>query len=549
MSERMKLIKSIFAKTKISLSYRKKLFKGILNVLFVFFCLFILALSIRGLPGSPSAKELNSNKWIEYGPLELSPERGRYALLYSVLENGSFYFSTDIARFASPDVGYSKGHYVSLFAPTVSYIAMPGYIIGKYFGNAQFGSFAVIALFAVINMLLIRAIAVRLGAHPLAALIASMTFLFATPAFAYATTLYQHHISTFLILTCLYLLIRYRSVFSLMIIWILYAIAVTVDYPNFFMMLPVGFFALTRMISLARQNGQISISLSLLKILSFGGVILPMVLFLLFNQLSYGNPLQLSGTLPYVSQIDVNGKPAALTEIQEYEKSLETSPTTNNASLGFFQNRNILNGMYVIFLSPERGILIFTPVILLGFAGIVLLLKKENSPYIPLLIGVLGFNIVLYSMWGDPHGGWAYGARYIIPGYAILSIFIAKLLTAWQRRNLFLLLFFVLLSYSIGVNTLGALTSSSNPPKSEALYLEKTYHLPQPYTYQRNIELLNVNTSKSFVYQTFAVNYISAWDYYTYIYILLVISSAFLLAVYRVSYQEVRSKNQESRDV
>src|SRR5882672_620804 len=103
------------------------------NIFLVVFMSIILALSVRGLPGNPTPTELNTSYWKENGPFELSPERGRYALLYALVENHSFHLPADIAKFTAPDVGYQNNNYVSIFAPSVSLISVPGYIIGKYF--------------------------------------------------------------------------------------------------------------------------------------------------------------------------------------------------------------------------------------------------------------------------------------------------------------------------------------------------------------------------------------------------------------------------------
>src|SRR6185437_15182474 len=276
---------------------KSRKFKVIGYLLFTLFCAIILTLSVRGLPGTPDLTQLNRLTWKDNGPLELSPERGRYALTYAIVELHQFSFPPALARFAAPDVGYYHGKYVSLFAPGVSFIIIPGYIIGKYFGFAQVGSFAVIALFALFNVFLIRAIAVRLGAHPLAGLIAGLTFLFATPAFAYSVTLYQHHISTFLILASLYLLISFDSFWSLALIWIMCGLSVSVDYPNFFMMLPIGIGAFGKIFLAKTDMSKINLSVSLPKLFSLVAIIFPILFFLWSNFVSYGNPTQLAGTV------------------------------------------------------------------------------------------------------------------------------------------------------------------------------------------------------------------------------------------------------------
>lgn len=503
------------------------------------FCVIVLALSVRGIAGNPTAPELNRLIWKDNGPLELSPERGRFALMYAVAEEKSFSFSPDLARFAAPDVAYTAGKYVSLFAPAVSYIAVPGYLVGKMFGLAQVGAFATIALFALINMYLIRAIAIKVGAHPVAATLGALTFLFATPAFAYAVTLYQHHISTFLILASLYLLIRYNSIWSLMGIWLLCAASIPVDYPNLFMMLPIGVAALGKVFMTKREEGKVKITIPILRVLSVAVMALPLAFFLWFNTMSYGNPFTLSGTIERSIEVKADGSPVLESQriIEELKKAGQPIPSASDFSksnfLAFFNPRQMMNGMYEHFISQDRGMIYFTPVILLGFIGIIYAIRKR-MPHVGLFVAIIGFNVLLYSMWDDPYGGWAFGSRYLIPAYAILSIFIGYILSKWHRYNLFLLAFFALFSYSIAVNTLGAITSNRNPPRVEAVALSEITKQEEPYTYMRNVNLLNRNLSKSYVYETYVSNSMTAWQYYTFLTAFIIIVSAFLLTVFKV---------------
>lgn len=497
----------------------------------VVFCALILTLGIRGIPGNPTATSLNQNQWKDYGPLELSPERGRYALLYSIVEDKSFKFSVDLARFVMPDVAYTNGHYASLFAPSVSIISLPGYVIGRYFGLAQVGSFVVVAVFALLNFWLIRLIAMRLGATATAASLGGLIFIFATPAFSYAVTLYQHHITTFLILLSIYLLMRFNNILSLFVIWIIIAFSVTVDYPNFFMLLPIGLFAFGRIFHIEKYRDQIKVHVKLFKFLTIAGVIFPLLFFLWFNKQSYDNPFQLSGALQRTINIDSKGKPVEPKRANVNNKEDKSIDTSNSVALVFFNNRNITNGMYIFFLSPDRGMLVFTPIILFGFPGLILALRKKVK-YTTLLFAILGINILIYSMWGDPYGGWAFGSRYLIPGYAILAIFISLLLTYRRHDLLLLILFYIILSYSFAVNTLGAITSNKNPPKIEAVAMERQFHTPQPYTYERNKLMLDSNSTKSFVYSTYLRSYMNAWEYYSMIISFLIVISGILLIFY-----------------
>src|SRR3989344_9016173 len=160
---------------------KKIILKTVFNTIFFLFIVVILAISLRGNLGNPNSKEMNSKDWKQDGPFELSPERGRMALTYSLVENNSFIFDLDIAKFVAPDVAQrADGKYVSLFASGVSFTAIPGYVIGKYFGASQVGAYATSAVFALFNVILIYLISKRLGARKSASAVASLVFLFAT---------------------------------------------------------------------------------------------------------------------------------------------------------------------------------------------------------------------------------------------------------------------------------------------------------------------------------------------------------------------------------
>ena len=503
-----------------------------LFLLFIF-CAIILTLTLRGISANPTSEILNQDSWKDDGPFELSPERGRFALTYSIIEDKSFSFSIPLASFVIPDLGFINGKYVSLFAPGVSYLVIPGYWLGKYLGISQVGTYALISLFALTNVLLIRAIAIRLGASQLASTIASIIFIFATPAFAYAVSLYQHHISTFLILFSIYILVRFKGIWTLFLIWFLCAASIPIDYPNLFLMLPIGLFALGRFIYLVSDETKIKINIKMLGFLTFATALIPLIFFLWFNKVSYQNPLQFSGTVSSVSGIDAEGKPTAPLKVnnnQEASRLYIEPEKQQKSAIGFFKTRNLLNGFYIHLLSPDRGIIFYTPVVLFGIAGLYLLTNR-NQKVLSLFLGIIAINLILYSMWGDPYGGYAFGSRYLIPAYAILSITTAIVLTQWRKNTKFIIIFLIILSYSLAINTIGAITTNRNPPKIEAIPLEKLSGVEEKYTFQRNFEYLAKKGSKSFIFNTYVNKYMSPWQYYLYISFLL-ISSSTLMVIY-----------------
>lgn len=511
-----------------------KAFKIILLSVFLLLIVVIQAFSIRGSMGNPTPKELQRTNWRDSGVFEVSPERGRYGLLYSIVEDKSFYFSVDIARFILPDLGYKNGNYVSLFAPAVSFIAIPGYLIGKYFGMAQVGAFAIISLFAFINFLLIKNIATKLGAKDLPSWIGAIVFLFATPAYAYSVNLYQHQISTFLILSASYLIIATKKVWPLFFVYFLCAMSIPVDYPNLILMFPIGVYGLQRLVSIEKIKSLFSVKIHIFSLLVFLGIVAPLLFFGWFNLKSYGNALQFSGTVGGVHEIDNEGKPGVPErEISKTREDLFEDPEKQQKSaLKFFKPRNILNGMYIHLLSPDRGILYFSPIMVFGIFGIYFLYKKNNK-FLPMLIAIVGANLILYSMWGDPWGGWSFGSRYMIPSYAIVSIFIAIAITEVKRKWIFLLIFYPILIYSAGINTLGAITTSANPPKIEAVALESISGRSERYSFDRNWEYLRSGHSKALIYKEWAYNYISTVEYfYLVLGLITALSSSLIIGVF-----------------
>lgn len=502
--------------------------KNLTNIIFILFCSLILALSLRGNFGNPAIESSLDERWTEEGPFELSPERSRYALTYSLVEDGSFRFGIPLARFILPDVGFHNNQYVSLFAPGVSFLIIPGYLIGKTLSISQVGTYATIALFALTNAFLIKAVATRMGAHPLAAALSGLIFLFGSPAFAYAVSLYQHHISVLGMLLSLYALLLWHPFWSPALVWFLTASSISVDYPNGLMMLPFAIYTLMRIASVRKVKDKLALDINLKGIMAMLIMLFPIIFFIWTNLRSYGNPFQLAGTVQGVREIDENGYPVEKVIDGDETISITQEARSEKKAIGFFKTRNMFNGLLVHTVSPDRGIIWYTPVVLFGIAGAVWSSRKKPA-ITSLMLAVIGVNLTLYSMWGDPWGGWAFGSRYLIPSYALLSVFIGLALTQLKKRRLFLIVFFLILSYSLAVNSLGALTTSKLPPKGEAIQLGQTYLREEKYTFLRNWDHLNSKGSKSFLFRLFASRVVSARTYYFLITSLLIVSSGIAL--------------------
>src|SRR5437867_400724 len=106
------------------------------------------ALTLKGVYGNPVPHDIKNNLDQATKPLELSPERGRFALTMSLAEYHSFSLSRELADAVFPDVGYIDGKFYTYFVPGVSLLAVPFYLIGKQYYLAQVATFSIIPIFA-----------------------------------------------------------------------------------------------------------------------------------------------------------------------------------------------------------------------------------------------------------------------------------------------------------------------------------------------------------------------------------------------------------------
>lgn len=485
-----------------------------LTILASLLVLAAIAVSMKSKTGNPSVTELNSPAWMQTGPLELSPERSRFALLYSLVEHGSFQFSTEVARLATPDLGYFNGKYVSLFAPGTSLLMIPGYLVGKYFGSAHVGATMIIGLFASLNVLCIFLILTRLQVSRIASFIGSLIFLVATPALTYAGVMYQHHASTFMLLISVYLALGKRSVWSLSGIFLAFGFSALIDVPNVFFILPVLIYAWFSFVIITNTKQGVTIEFNPRILLSIVAICIPIGIYLTINHYSYGNMFQLSNTVTHIQALDESGKPmVGRGADNRSEQDIQNLGARKRSALNFFKSRHLLNGIYAFTISPDRGVFVFAPIVLLGFFGVVALLKK-NKHLTQALLSVICLNVLLYSMRSDPWGGWGFGSRYLIPSYAIFAIFLGTALEHYRKRVGFLLLFLLISGYSIYVNVAGAISSTANPPQVEVLSIEALSHRRERYSFDRNIEYLQQGKSKSIVYQTLLKPYLTPWEYF-----------------------------------
>ena len=535
----------------------KKIYNFIPKLFFIVFLIFVtfislgvILLSFRGNVDPDHNirfQNIFESKVTEAGsPFEVSISSGRYALVESIVKNRSFIFSEAIAKFASPDVIYTKLGFSSVFTPGVSIVAVPFYLLGSHFGYPQIGTYLLNPFVGLINVFLIAYLAYLVTKNKYLALSSGLIFLFGTNAFSYLFTLTQHHLSISLILIGIIISYSENIVIVNIITGILLGIGVLIDFPNIFLLSSIfiydlsnNFYIFYASVLLNTISTKKSVSLSILAASPF------LLFFGIYNQITTCSPTKLAQFVCITDYFSKN-TPSPYKNNQKLPVNIEESKSVVNPIVDIpFKTRKMLNGFIILFLSDERSWLHYAPILLFGIYGFIIYLKNNSSSLLSKIgLSIITVNIITYTMFGDVWGGWAFGPRYLLPSAAILSIFITYPFTLQIKKFwkifLFLIMLFLIFA-SININTIASVTTSALPPKQEAMNLLT----PIPYDLELNYSLLDQNKSSSLLYNVYFKNYFSATEYTDFITIIIffeITSILFLAEISKIKLFKNQSK-------
>ncbi len=497
--------------------------KDKLAVIFLIFIgILFYSLTIKGVLGNPRPEDFKNKLDQKSQALELSPERGRFANTLALAEFHTYDLGQVLADAVYPDVGVYNGKFFSFFAPGVSYLALPFYLLGRKFNMSLTGAFSLVPLLAIFNMLLIFFISRKIFKLPSwAAAFASLVFGFGSTAWSYAITLYQHQFTVFFMLSSFLAAYQYKNSGRSGFLWglwvfLAYGLAITVDYPNAVLLLPVVVYFLAVSVRFVKDKLDLKILIRPAMFISVISLFAVGAWNAYHNQVNFGSWKKLSGELvdySTIKELDLAGRPdsnAALTQLSE-QKGLQS----------FFREVNVPFSFYTLTVSPDRGLFVFAPIFLLALFGI----RRGKSYGLEqgILLSLAAVNLFLYSSWGDPWGGWAYGPRYLIPSMAVLSIFVAVFASqnskVWRK-----VIVFALVAYSSLIAVIGALTTNAIPPKIEAVSLPD-----KRYNFLFNWALVKKGESSSLLYNTYFKYHLSLMEYMLVIYGALVLIMVVIL--------------------
>jgi len=473
----------------------------------------LLAGSLRGWP------DLTTQDMSPGSPFESSNNNSRYALVQAMVHDRTFILDTEKARFSSPDVSKLGDRYFSIFTPGVSFLGLPFYLAGRFLGNPQLVTYLSVTLLALVNFFLVVLLARRLGATVPASLLSGSLFLFGSNALSYATTFTQHHPSTTVILLSLLISGARLSLWRDLLFGLLFGIGLLLDIPNVFFLAPPAVYLMYRHFEFNYRNPLLSVRFNPRFLVTFLGIAAGILVLIWYNLGTTGSPFLLAQFVGTTDDFVFNPVGPDPTTLVQEESQIVRLP---------LNTRKQLNGFYTLLVSNERGWFYYSSFIVFGLWGLYEAYRRQQSRNSALLyISLISVMLVIYSMFGDPWGGWSFGPRYLIPATAVACIPIGLIVTRFRKNLAFTILFWAAALWSIFLSSLGALTTNLIPPKKEASGLSVYI----PYTPLRNVEMMNQGRTSSLFYNTFLVG-IGTLDSRRYISIYAFVAFSLIILLY-----------------
>ncbi|MCB9418827.1 MAG: hypothetical protein H6667_03425 [Ardenticatenaceae bacterium] len=389
--------------------------------LFVFFCSFYL-LTARGI-------------------LSVPDEIINFLTVRSLAETGSFVIDVDCAALHEFVQIRPDGQCYGKYDPGMSITSLPWYWIGRWVSGAapaDYESFSMARLWVstfnqfvtAATCVVLYGIAYQMTKSSKQALELAFLFGLATLAWPYATTYFAQPLVGLLLATAVFLLLKPLNKLAVIGAGMLLGWACITRLETLpLTLLVVGYAAYKTYHQTAswRQTRQQIFRL-------FIPVFLALLIYLWLNQIRSS----------YV-----------------YQSGYAGESWTNRFDLGLFG----------LLFSSGRGLIFYSPLILLAVPGLVLLWRQSFQAETMLITALFLIQLGTYASWWSWEGGWAWGPRFLVTTQPFLLLGLLPWLEM-NRVRPFLLLLFIL---GFGVQIIGVTTSPL------------TYLLRTDYSYQETL--------------------------------------------------------------
>ena len=351
----------------------------------------------------------------------------------------------------SPDTFLFDGKYFSDYSPGQSLVSFPFAIVGfildggvlKPSGFAVLSDELFLAVCAGAASFLVYRISLWYSGR-LESLLAGLTLALGTAVWPFAATTYDHTATLVFSLLSTYLVMRHsrnaESDWNLVFAGLALGVSALIDYVSMLLAFPLLAYLLVKNRESDHRAWVKRLSTFIGPFLAVAGVNL------VYNYVNFGSAI----TFP--------------------EQFFKGAPKSSLAGLlSRFSLASLASHVVFNLISPYRGLLLLSPVLILGMYGLYKMVTlNEYRLDSVLFISLFVMNLLPYSAWDDWDGGWSYGPRFLIYGLPYLVIPIGFVL--WKNRSrLARILFAGLFSISSVLQGAGAFVGAAQPSSSNML--------------------------------------------------------------------------------
>jgi hypothetical protein len=295
------------------------------------------------------------------------------------------------------------GHYYSMWYPLQSILALPLVAIGLALSQRfnlpegyMAGAFALILppLYTAATTALVVLLAFRLGSDRQGAYIAALSYAFCTISSAYAREFYPEPLIAVLTILSVYLIFG-TSVRSQLSGSFIAGLALLAK-PSTVLLGPL----LSVYLYLKKQPLAIAIAPSIST-----GVFA--AIYGVYNYVRFGSPVS-------------------------FGQSWMTNAATDiiSAPVSAQQSNHLTEGLLGMLVSPGRGVIWYSPCVLLGFVGFFYAYKSKRFEALLIIGFSLIFLIINSGAWWT--GAWSWGPRYLLPTFPLLLSLAALVTKRWR---------------------------------------------------------------------------------------------------------------------
>ena len=375
------------------------------------------------------------------GILVQSDEIINFLTIRALVEDHSFALEIDCEAYAIFVKVRPDGQCYGKYDIGLAFTGLPFYVMGRILdGPAQpdfysisisrlvvstLNQFVTAATCAVLYLLAVDLSSLRKNALKLAVL-----FGVATMAWPYASTFFSQPLVGFLLITAVLLLRKENRSACLFGAGLALAWALLVRLDSLPLVCIILLYALYRLRTKAATRSELLKNVLVLAAPLLGAV----VLYLLFNQLRSGAVLQ-------------------------------------NSYAGEGWTGDFWPGLYGLIISPGRGIIFYSPLVILAVPGLWLLWQEKYQAEVLLILGLFLAQIAIYASWWAWEGGWVWGPRFLVSTQPLLMLG----LLPWLERSRYK-------AVIVGLAISGFLVQFLAVTTSPAFYLSTTH-----FTYDQTL--------------------------------------------------------------